>query len=79
MQKKKLMKSHQKLLLGTILVLFSSITTLKAQISPGVYIVSEKNITHELKIADNYLVYSTYKESPAEFIKSVGGFYTFKG
>lgn len=76
MLKKSHMKSHQKMLLGAILVLFGSSTSLNAQILPGVYMVNDQNITHELKITDNYLVYSTYKKSPAEFIKNIGGFYT---
>lgn len=73
--KKSHMKYHQKLLLGTVLIFFSSIASLRAQISPGVYLANDQNTTHELKITDNYLVYSTYKKSPAEFISSIGGFY----
>ncbi len=45
-----------------------------AQIASGVYISDTENIRHEVKIHDNYFVYSTYKTSPPEFIRTLGGF-----
>ena len=56
-----------------------SLNTAIAQINSGVYMAKQlegdKTITHELKIDDQYLVHTVYQESPAEFIKSLGGFY----
>jgi len=49
-------------------------TFLIAQIEPGVYISDTDNIRHELKIDDGYMVYSEYGQSPAKFIRSLGGF-----
>ena len=55
-------------------------TILNAQLQPGVYMAKEANgdqtLTHELKLDDSYLVHSVYQEGPAEFIKTLGGFYT---
>ncbi len=47
---------------------------LNAQILPGVYITNVENVRHEVKISDDYLVYSAYQTSPPEFIKTLGGF-----
>lgn len=49
---------------------------MNAQIANGVYISDVDNVRHELKIDDNYLIYSEYSQSPAKFIKTMGGFYT---
>ena len=45
-----------------------------AQIEPGVYISDSNNIRHELKIDDDYMVYSEYQQSPPKFIRTLGGF-----
>jgi hypothetical protein len=47
-----------------------------AQIAAGVYLSDQDNTHHELKIGNGYLTYSVYKLEPAEFIKTVGGYYT---
>jgi len=50
-----------------------------SQLTPNVYLFEEPSenttITHELKIDSGYLIYTRYKENPAEFISTVGGFY----
>ena len=65
--------------LGISFIMLFSLTTASAQINSGVYmakqIEGDKTITHELKIDDKYLVHTVYQESPAEFVKSLGGFY----
>ena len=52
------------------------ISMANAQIAAGVYLSDQDNTQHELKIDKGYLTYSVYKLDPAEFIKTVGGFYT---
>lgn len=52
------------------------ISMANAQIAAGVYLSDQDNTQHELKIKKGYLTYSVYKLDPAEFIKTVGGFYT---
>src|SRR6056297_3049609 len=47
---------------------------LNAQIPAGVYISDTENLRHEVKISDNYFIYSAYKTSPPEFIRTLGGF-----
>ncbi|MFX0555767.1 hypothetical protein ACOCEA_03165 [Maribacter sp. CXY002] len=59
-----------------LLIVFYTNFSLKAQIIPGVYKAVDQNINHELKISDDYLIYSIYKKKPATFIKTVGGFYS---
>ncbi len=52
----------------------------KAQISEGVYVFQEKNenstTIHEIKVDATYLVYTVYEENPAQFISTMGGFYS---
>lgn len=48
----------------------------QAQISSGVYISDIGNTRHELKKNGNYLIHSVYETSPANFVKTLGGFYT---
>ncbi len=56
--------------------LVSSVTLpIYAQIATGVYFSTAKNTTHEVKLSDNYFTYSIYENSPAKFIKTLGGFY----
>ena len=66
-------------ILGICLYL-SFFCTLNAQIAPNVYHFKKKNngktLTHEIKIDQQYFVHSVYKESPAEFVKTYGGYYT---
>jgi len=47
---------------------------LPAQIKPGIYVTEVENVKHELKIDDNYAVYTAYKTKPAEFVTTLGGF-----
>ena len=51
-----------------------------AQISSNVYLYEESvdgsNISHELKVDNGYFIYSRFKKSPAEFLSTLGGFYT---
>jgi hypothetical protein len=49
-----------------------------AQIKQGVYLLEDGNIRHELKLNSHYFIHTVYEKSPAEFIKSVGGFYTIQ-
>lgn len=50
------------------------LTPINAQIQPGVYISDSKNVRHEVKINDDYFIYSAYKTSPPKFIRTLGGF-----
>jgi len=59
-----------------IITLFIANTSVFAQLKKGVYITKESNIHHEIKVDENYLVYSIYEKAPAKFIKTIGGFYT---
>tara|TARA_B100001750_G_scaffold209354_1_gene189085 strand:+ start:126079 stop:126792 length:714 start_codon:yes stop_codon:yes gene_type:complete len=52
---------------------------LSAQIEDGVYFANSDGQKHELKISGDYLTWSVYEESPAKFIKTLGGFHTVKG
>lgn len=54
------------------------VSELTAQITPGLYISDISNVRHELKINNNYIVHSVYEQSPANFIKTYGGFYRTK-
>ena len=58
---------------------FSAIT-LQAQIQAGVYHAkdSSKGLTHELKIDNSYFIHTIYSESPAGFVKTIGGFYNLE-
>ncbi len=53
---------------------------LTAQITSGVYHFDQKKegqtIHHELKLNGAYFIHSVYEESPAKFLKTLGGFYT---
>lgn len=73
---------NKTLILGIYLYL-SFLYTLTAQIQPNVYHFKEKKgeetWLHELKIDADYFVHSIYKESPAEFVKTYGGYYTLSG
>ncbi|PIB28509.1 DUF4488 domain-containing protein [Maribacter sp. 4G9] len=58
-------------------VIFALLVSLaNAQISSGVYLSDEENIRHELKIDKGYLTHTIYKTNPAEFVKTLGGFYS---
>tara|TARA_R110000868_G_scaffold337359_2_gene598230 strand:+ start:13631 stop:14362 length:732 start_codon:yes stop_codon:yes gene_type:complete len=63
------------------LVLFLSfLEKISAQIPANVYHFEEKNsdgtLHHELKLDNDYLVHTIYRETPAEFIKTSGGYFT---
>lgn len=60
-------------------VFFGCATVLKAQIQPAVYISESENRHHELKIDDDYMVYTEYRQSPPEFIRTLGGFSSIEG
>ena len=49
---------------------------INAQIPSGVYISDADGVRHELKISADYFIHSIYEQSPAKFIKTLGGFYT---
>ncbi|MEM9142018.1 MAG: hypothetical protein AAGA86_03455 [Bacteroidota bacterium] len=61
-----------------VLLLFGLVCAfhLKAQITPGVYLAHSDKVTYELKLNNSYLILSTYEESPAKFLKTLGGFYS---
>ncbi|MCM4153731.1 hypothetical protein DHD05_19235 [Arenibacter sp. N53] len=54
-----------------------------AQIPANVYHFEDKSsegtIQHELKLDADYFVHTIYRQSPAEFIKTLGGYYTISG
>ncbi|MBD0779261.1 hypothetical protein HPE56_15780 [Maribacter sp. ANRC-HE7] len=58
-----------------LLVFLCAAPTINAQIMPGVYFSVANDTVHELKLSDRYLIHTTYKKSPANFIKTEGGFY----
>lgn len=76
------MKTSSSLLVLLYLCLFSCYNIASGQITQGVYIhkapLNDTVVTHELKIANDYLIYTTYKEVPPEFISTVGGFYSLE-
>lgn len=53
------------------------------QIPPGIYMHKTVDngieTTHQLKLNDAYLIYTVYQEQPANFIKTIGGFYSTQG
>ncbi len=55
-------------------LLFGCTLIMNAQIQPGVYISDTENLRHELKINDDYMVYTEYRQSPPKFIRTLGGF-----
>ncbi|MCX2718812.1 hypothetical protein [Lentiprolixibacter aurantiacus] len=69
------MRSSLRIFLGFLL----TATIANAQINRGVYMArqseGDKTLIHELKLDDNYLVHTVYRESPPEFVKTLGGFY----
>lgn len=64
-----------KLLLTLVFCSFlGGLSQLNAQIPAGVYILDNENTRHEVRISATYFIYSEYKTSPAEFIRTLGGF-----
>lgn len=49
---------------------------INSQIPSGVYISDVDNVRHELKISADYFIHSIYEQSPAKFLKTLGGFHT---
>ncbi|QLG44939.1 hypothetical protein [Costertonia aggregata] len=45
-----------------------------AQIKPGTYATDIENVRHEVKINDDYFIYSEYEIDPPKFIRTLGGF-----
>ncbi|MEX0291662.1 MAG: hypothetical protein AB3N14_21345 [Flavobacteriaceae bacterium] len=74
------MKTHSPSKLTALLVAFFCYSLGFAQIASNVYLhetsIEEGKISHELKIDNGYFIYSKFKKSPAEFISTVGGFYS---
>ncbi|MEQ8218907.1 MAG: hypothetical protein RH981_11770 [Arenibacter sp.] len=66
-----------------LILFFSFFDKITAQIPSNVYHFEEKSkdgtLHHELKLDADYYVHTIYKESPAEFIKTMGGYYTTSG
>ncbi len=54
---------------------FFLLANLSAQINPGVYFSDKENVRHELKIDADYMTHTSYVKKPANFIKTLGGFY----
>lgn len=54
---------------------FFLLANLSAQINPGVYFSDKENVRHELKINGDYMTHTSYAKKPANFIKTLGGFY----
>lgn len=61
-----------------ICLMVGSSPFVNAQIQTGVYISDADNIRRELKIDDDYMIYTEYRQSPAKFIKTFGGFSRFE-
>ena len=72
----KMSKLHPKIYFFAFVLMMSFA---KAQIPSGVYISEVENVRHELKIDKGYLTHTIYKTNPAEFVKTLGGFYTADG
>lgn len=71
---------HPKIIRMLLFVLFAMLISMaNAQIKAGVYLSDLDNTQHELKIDQGYLTLTMYKIDPAQFIKTVGGFYTVDG
>lgn len=65
-------------LLNSIVILFCA-CPIWAQPAPNVYMAnhSENSNNHrELKLSDRYFVLTEYESEPANFIRTIGGFYT---
>ena len=66
-----------------LVLLLSFFSKISAQIPANVYHFEEKSkdgiLHHELKLDADYYVHTIYKESPPEFIKTMGGYYTASG
>lgn len=54
--------------------LFLGLQAMFAQIPSGVYTTDVNDVRHEIKITNGYFIYSEYKRSTAEFIRTLGGF-----
>jgi len=52
------------------------------QISKGIYVDTLENTSskriHQVKIHDDYFIYTAYENEPANFIKTLGGFFTIE-
>lgn len=58
------------------LLLFFCVTpTINAQVTSGTYFSVTDNTVHELKISGRYFILTDYEKSPANFLKTVGGFF----
>lgn len=68
------MKTQRKIVNTLFYLILAGTTLLSAQIQPAVYVSDTDNIRHELKIDDDYMVYTEYQQSPPKFIRTLGGF-----
>ncbi|MGI9546139.1 MAG: hypothetical protein ACR2MM_02790 [Flavobacteriaceae bacterium] len=64
-----------------MLILLVSVTSIgQAQLNPGVYLASAMDgnqlTKYQLTVSDNYIIHTTYKEDPPEFVNTWGGFYS---
>ena len=62
----------------SLILFLSFFDKISAQIPANVYHLEEKNsdgtLHHELKLDNDYFVHTIYRETPAEFIKTSGGY-----
>lgn len=73
------MKYHSKIKTVFLFILTVLVSNTYAQIGSGVYFSEQESTRHELKVANGYLTFSVYKSDPAEFIKTLGGYFTTDG
>ncbi len=74
------MHSKNYFLFRVSLLFLLTMGSLTAQLSSNVYLYDtqkeDRTIHHELKINEDYFIYTVYETTPAKFIKTVGGFYS---
>jgi len=68
------MNSNKRSLLAFLSIFMCVFTIVNAQIEDGVYFFDSENESHELKIDNEYFIYTTYEKSPSKFIRTLGGF-----
>lgn len=77
-----MMKPYLQFKLAAALLFLCFANTAFCQLEPNVYLYEEPTenspVIHELKVDGGYIIYSKYKKQPAEFISTVGGFYTLE-
>ena len=72
-------KDKKKHLVTLTALLFIGSFTGISQLTNGIYLdIDEKNgkqTTHQLKVKEDYLIYTVFEKNPANFIKTLGGYY----